>query len=171
MLVLLVTAYGVGAAVAGLLQARQLLERRRSCEVSALFFAVYAGGYALWLAYGVSIDSLPLVVVDATGVLCATLTLDRAVPTRLTAQPRHLEELPNIDDCPEAPSRPPQAGPIRNQRRAACRAPRGEADARLGVGGRPAEELERLGDRLGGVRDLDVLSAHLERELALLRSR
>jgi len=82
MLVLLVTAYGVGAAAAGLLQVRQLLERRRSCEVSALFFAVYAGGYALWLAYGVSIDSLPLVIVDATGVLCATLTLAIALSLR-----------------------------------------------------------------------------------------
>lgn len=75
MLVLLVTAYGVGAAGAGLLQVRQLLEGRRSCEVSALFFAVYAGGYAIWLAYGVSIGSLPLIIVDGIGVVCATVTL------------------------------------------------------------------------------------------------
>jgi uncharacterized protein with PQ loop repeat len=75
MLVLLVTAYGVGAAGAGLLQVRRLLEGRSSCEVSALFFAVYAGGYAVWLAYGVSIGSLPLVVVDGVGVACATVTL------------------------------------------------------------------------------------------------
>jgi hypothetical protein len=81
-LVLLVTAYGVGAAAAGLLQARRLLERRRSCEVSALFFAIYAGGYALWLAYGVSIGSRPLVIVDATGVFCATLTLAIALSLR-----------------------------------------------------------------------------------------
>ena len=40
MLVLLVTAYGVGAAGAGLLQIRRLLESRRSCELSTLFFDV-----------------------------------------------------------------------------------------------------------------------------------
>jgi len=74
-LLLLVTAYGVGAAGAGLLQARRLLEERSSCDVSALFFAGYAGGYAMWLVYGVSIGSVPLVVVDAVGVICATLTL------------------------------------------------------------------------------------------------
>ena len=82
MLALLVTAYGVGAAAAVLLQARQLLEGRGSCEVSARFLAVYAGGYALWLGYGVSIGSLPLIVVDAIGVVCATFTLAIALSLR-----------------------------------------------------------------------------------------
>jgi uncharacterized protein with PQ loop repeat len=75
MLAFLATAYGVGAAAAALLQARQLLATRRSCDVSARFFAVYAGGYAVWLAYGVSIASVPLIVVDAIGVVCAAATL------------------------------------------------------------------------------------------------
>jgi uncharacterized protein with PQ loop repeat len=82
MLALLVTAYGVGAAGAGLLQARRLLESRRSCEVSALFFAVYAGGYGMWLAYGVNIGSLPLIIVDGIGVVCATVTLAIALALR-----------------------------------------------------------------------------------------
>jgi uncharacterized protein with PQ loop repeat len=75
MITFLATAYGVGAAGAALFQTRQLLESRRSCEVSARFFAVYAGGYAIWLAYGMSIGSLPLIIVDALGVVCATATL------------------------------------------------------------------------------------------------
>lgn len=79
---LLVTSYGAGAASAGLLQVRQLLEGRRSCDVSALFFAVYAGGYAMWLAYGVNIGSLPLIIVDAIGVVCATTTLTIALSLR-----------------------------------------------------------------------------------------
>ena len=82
MLVLLVTAYGVGAAGAGLLQIRRLLESRRSCELSTLFFAVYAGGYAIWLVYGVSIGSLPLVIVDGIGIVCATATLTVALSLR-----------------------------------------------------------------------------------------
>jgi MtN3 and saliva related transmembrane protein len=75
------TLYGVGAAAAALLQARQLLRRRTSCDVSARFFAAYAGGYAIWLLYGVSVGSLPLILVDTAGLLCGGLTL--AVTLRL----------------------------------------------------------------------------------------
>ena len=41
------TAYGVLAALTTLLQARQMLARGTSCEVSGRFFASYAGGYAI----------------------------------------------------------------------------------------------------------------------------
>jgi uncharacterized protein with PQ loop repeat len=69
------TIYGVGAAAAALLQARQILRRKRSCDVSARFFASYAGGYAIWLLYGMSIGSVPLVLVDLVGLLCGGFTL------------------------------------------------------------------------------------------------
>jgi uncharacterized protein with PQ loop repeat len=69
------TLYGVGAAGAVLLQARQVLRRGSSCEVSARFFATYAGGYAVWLLYGLSIGSMPLILVDAAGLLCGLVTL------------------------------------------------------------------------------------------------
>ena len=69
------TVNGVGAAATALLQARQVLRRGSSCEVSARFFATYAGGYAVWLLYGVSIGSLPLILVDAAGLLCGLVTL------------------------------------------------------------------------------------------------
>jgi len=61
-------AYGVLAALAVLLQARQMLARRTSCDVSGRFFACYAGGYALWLAYGLSSGNVPLIVVDAVAL-------------------------------------------------------------------------------------------------------
>lgn len=69
------TFYGVGAAAAVLLQARQIVRRGSSCEVSARFFATYAGGYAVWLLYGLSIGSLPLILVDAAGLLFGLVTL------------------------------------------------------------------------------------------------
>src|SRR5688572_18666887 len=72
---LIATSYGVGAAGAVLLQARQIVRRRSSCDVSARFFATYAGGYAVWLLYGISIGSLPLILVDAAGLACGLLTL------------------------------------------------------------------------------------------------
>ena len=69
------TVYGAGAAAAALLQARSLLRRGSSCEVSARFFATYAGGYAIWLMYGLSIESMPLVLVDAVGLVSGLATL------------------------------------------------------------------------------------------------
>ena len=75
-------AYGVLAALAVLLQARQMLARRASCDVSGRFFASYAGGYALWLAYGLSSGNVPLIVVDAVGLLCGGLTLAVALSLR-----------------------------------------------------------------------------------------
>ena len=76
------TAYGIVAALAALLQTRQMLARRASCDVSARFFAAYAGGYAVWLLYGLSVGSIPLIVVDAVGLLCGGLTLAVALSLR-----------------------------------------------------------------------------------------
>jgi uncharacterized protein with PQ loop repeat len=76
------TVYGVLAALTVLLQARQMLARRASCEVSGRFFASYAGGYALWLLYGLSIDNIPLIVVDTIGLICGGLTLAVALSLR-----------------------------------------------------------------------------------------
>jgi uncharacterized protein with PQ loop repeat len=76
------TAYGVLAALKSLLQTRQMLARRTSGDVSALFLASYAGGYAIWLAYGFSTGSIPLMVVDTVGLLCGGLTLTVALSLR-----------------------------------------------------------------------------------------
>jgi uncharacterized protein with PQ loop repeat len=76
------TAYGTLAALAALLQMRQMLQRRTSCDVSARFFTTYVGGYAIWFAYGISVGSAPLIVVDAIGILCGGLTLVVALSLR-----------------------------------------------------------------------------------------
>jgi len=76
------TVYGVLAALKSLLQTRQMLARRSSRDVSAGFLASYAGGYAIWLAYGLSTGSLPLIVVDTAGVLCTGLTIAVALSLR-----------------------------------------------------------------------------------------
>src|SRR6516225_6947492 len=82
------TVYGVLAALKSLLQTRQMLARRSSRDVSAGFLASYAGGYAIWLAYGLSTGSVPLIVVDTVGLLCAGLTLTVAL-SRHGPQLRH----------------------------------------------------------------------------------
>ena len=76
------TVYGVLAALKALLQTRQMLSRRTSRAVSARFLASYTGGYAIWLTYGLSTGSLPLIVVDTVGLLCGGLTLTVALSLR-----------------------------------------------------------------------------------------
>ncbi|MDQ3671321.1 MAG: hypothetical protein M3364_02630 [Actinomycetota bacterium] len=82
MLATIATLYGIAAAAAVLLQARQMLERRRSCEVSAGLFAIYAGGYGVWLAYGIGTSSVPLILVNAFGVITASITVGIALSLR-----------------------------------------------------------------------------------------
>lgn len=76
------TIYGVGGATSALLQARQMRRAGGSGEVSVAFLAIHAGGYAVWLAYGLSIRSAPLVIVDAVGLVCVGLTLVVALRLR-----------------------------------------------------------------------------------------
>jgi uncharacterized protein with PQ loop repeat len=75
------TIYGVGGALSVLLQARQMRARGASADVSLRFLATYVGGYAVWLLYGLSIGSAPIVVVHALGLACGAVTL--AVALRL----------------------------------------------------------------------------------------
>ncbi len=82
MLAALAIAYGMAAALSVLLQARQMLARGRSCNVSASFLAAYAGGYAIWLLYGLSVRDVPIVVVDALGLVCGAVTLSVALRLR-----------------------------------------------------------------------------------------
>lgn len=76
------TLYGVGGALSILLQARQMLARGASCDVSLRFLSTYVGGYAIWLAYGVSIQSAPIVLVHALGLATGAVTLTVALRLR-----------------------------------------------------------------------------------------
>ena len=73
---------GVGGALSVLLQARQMLARGSSCDVSLRFLATYVGGYAIWLLYGLSIQSAPIVLVHALGLLTGAVTLTVALRLR-----------------------------------------------------------------------------------------
>jgi len=79
---LVATVYGIGGALSILLQARQMIERGASCDVSARFLATYVGGYAIWLLYGMSTGSIPIILVHALGLVCGTLTLVVALRLR-----------------------------------------------------------------------------------------
>jgi uncharacterized protein with PQ loop repeat len=79
LLAALVTVYGLGGALSILLQARQMLVRRASCDVSLDFLSVYVVGYAIWLLYGLSLGNAPIVLVNALGLVSGTMTLTVAL--------------------------------------------------------------------------------------------
>ena len=76
------TLYGFGASFAMLLQMRQLRDRGSSCDVSAAFLGTYVGGYAIWLLYGISIGSVPVILVHAVGLVSGSVTLGVALALR-----------------------------------------------------------------------------------------
>lgn len=82
LLATIATLYGVGGALSVLLQARQMRARGASCDVSLRFLATYVGGYAIWLLYGVSIQSVPIVLVHALGLATGAMTLTVALSLR-----------------------------------------------------------------------------------------
>ena len=79
------TLYGLGGALSVLLQARRMHVRGTSGDVSARFFAVYVGGFAIWLLYGLGIGDVPIILVHAVGLLCGTVTLTVALKLRRSA--------------------------------------------------------------------------------------
>jgi len=70
--------------------------RGTSGDVSVRFFAVYVGGFAVWLLYGLGIGDVPIIVVHAVGLLCGTVTLAVALrlrgPAAVTATSRSAGE-------------------------------------------------------------------------------
>jgi MtN3 and saliva related transmembrane protein len=56
---------GLVTAVAPFAQARRILRRRSSDDVSLTWLWFYGGGCLVWIAYGISIESVPLVVSQA----------------------------------------------------------------------------------------------------------
>src|SRR5918998_2942528 len=91
------TVYGLGGAFSVLLQARQAHVRGTSGDVSARFFAVYVGGFAVWLLYGLGIGSIPIILDHAVGLLCGTVTL--AVMLRLRRHAAVATQLANEDQA------------------------------------------------------------------------
>jgi hypothetical protein len=75
-----VTVCGLLAALAAL-QARQMHRRGTACNVWAPLLRHLRRGYAIWLLYGPSACSIPLIV-DTTDLLCAGLTLIVALSLR-----------------------------------------------------------------------------------------
>jgi MtN3 and saliva related transmembrane protein len=75
------TALGVAAATCGvamglspLLQLRRILARRSSADLSLPYLGVLLIGFVLWLAYGVALGNLALIVSNAVALGAYAIT-------------------------------------------------------------------------------------------------
>lgn len=62
-------AFGVGMGASPLLQALRAHRRRSSADVSLPFLAVLLAGGSAWLAYGIALGNIALMVGNTVGVL------------------------------------------------------------------------------------------------------
>ena len=66
--------YGIAGSATSLLQAAALVRAGSAREISIPFIATLTGGHAIWLAYGIGIANLPLIVTDSVGLCCGLVT-------------------------------------------------------------------------------------------------
>ena len=90
---MLETALGVAAAFWGIvmaispgLQIRKMIHHRSSREVSVAYFLVLLVGFAVWVAYGISIDNWFLIVPNAVAFTVCVTTI--AVALRYRDRPQ-----------------------------------------------------------------------------------
>jgi MtN3 and saliva related transmembrane protein len=76
------TAVGLMGAASLLLQARRLKRLGTACETSIPVRLLSLAGYAVWLAYGIVIGDLPLILVDLAGLAGAGLVFHLTVVLR-----------------------------------------------------------------------------------------
>jgi uncharacterized protein with PQ loop repeat len=71
-LALTAASWGVLMALSPALQIRRMLERRSSADVSLAYLAVLQVGFVLWVAYGISLGNLALIIPNSVA-LCVGL--------------------------------------------------------------------------------------------------
>lgn len=67
--------YGVLMAISPALQIRRMLERRSSADVSLGYLMVLEVGFALWIAYGVSLPNVAIIVPNVVAVSVGLATI------------------------------------------------------------------------------------------------
>jgi MtN3 and saliva related transmembrane protein len=74
-LAILAASWGVMMAVSPVLQLRRILERRSSADISIAYLAVLQVGFTLWVAYGVSIGNIAIVVPNSVAFVVGAATI------------------------------------------------------------------------------------------------
>ena len=79
--------WGILMAISPALQIRKMLQHRSSREVSVAYFSVLLIGFALWIAYGISIENWYLIVPNAVAFTVCVTTIAIALRFRVRPAP------------------------------------------------------------------------------------
>jgi uncharacterized protein with PQ loop repeat len=71
----LAASWGILMALAPLLQVRRMLERRSSADVSVTYLGVLIVGFVLWIAYGIALGNVALIVPNSVALAVGLLTV------------------------------------------------------------------------------------------------
>jgi uncharacterized protein with PQ loop repeat len=74
-LAILAGGWGVLMAISPALQIRRIIERRSSDDVSLRYYGVLLVGFTLWVAYGLSIGNLALIVSNSVAFVVGSATV------------------------------------------------------------------------------------------------
>ena len=74
--------YGVLMAVSPLLQVRRMFATRSSADISIAYLAVLEGGFALWIAYGLSLANWALILPNCVAFSVGLATIVVALRLR-----------------------------------------------------------------------------------------
>jgi MtN3 and saliva related transmembrane protein len=74
-LAVLAATYGVVMALSPTLQIRRMLVRRSSEDLSISYFAVLLFGFGLWVAYGIALGNVALIVPNLVALIIGIATI------------------------------------------------------------------------------------------------
>lgn len=77
------TAWGVVMGISPLLQIHRMLTTRSSADLSIGYFAVLMVGFALWVAYGLSIANAALIIANTVALVVGAVTIVVAARLRV----------------------------------------------------------------------------------------
>lgn len=81
-LAVVAASWGVMMALSPALQLRRILERRSSADISIAYLAVLQVGFTLWMAYGVSIGNVAIIVPNTVAFVVGVATIAIALRFR-----------------------------------------------------------------------------------------
>jgi uncharacterized protein with PQ loop repeat len=77
------TAWGVVMGISPVLQIHRMLTTRSSADLSIGYFAVLMVGFALWVAYGLSIANAALIIANTVALVVGAMTIVVAARLRV----------------------------------------------------------------------------------------
>ena len=81
-LAVIAASWGVMMALSPILQLRRILERRSSADISIASLAVLQVGFTLWMAYGIALGNIAIIVPNSIAFLVGSATLAIALRFR-----------------------------------------------------------------------------------------